>query len=78
MFNQRIRFLRMKHHFTQQHMADLLSITLVTYQKYEQGTREPSFATLVKIADILQASTDFLLGRDEFLHSLGVFVEEYP
>lgn len=77
MFNQRIRALRMKRHFTQQQMADRLSITIVTYQKYEQGTREPSFTTLVKIADILAAPTDYLLGRDEFLDSLGVCVEEY-
>lgn len=77
MFNQRIRSLRMKRRFTQQFMADHLSITLVTYQKYEQGTREPSFATLVRIADLLNAPTDYLLARDEFMKSLGVSVDEY-
>lgn len=67
MFNQRIRLMRMQFGFTQQRMADSLSVTLVAYQKYEQGTREPSFKTLVRIADLFNVSTDYLLGRDDFL-----------
>lgn len=77
MFNRRIRELRMKRGFTQQFMADEIDCTLVSYQKYEQGTREPSFYVLVRIADILNAPTDYLLGRDDYLCSLGVSVDEY-
>ena len=72
MFNERLRALRMRYAYTQQNMADMLNITLNAYQKYEQAERAPSFDCLVKIADILQAPTDFLLGRDDYLKSLGV------
>lgn len=77
MFPKRLRALRMKNHFTQQHMADTLCISLNAYQKYEQGERFPSADTLVNIADTLDTSIDFLLGRDAFLTSLGVRVDEF-
>ena len=75
MFNKRLRKMRMKHGFTQQYMADQLDFSLNAYQKYEQGERTPSFDTLIKIADILDASTDYLLCRDEFLKSHEVFFD---
>ncbi len=77
MFNKRLREMRMKNRFTQQNMADKLNIALRSYQCYETGTRSPSFDLLICIADILNVSTDYLLGRDEFLKSLGVSVDEY-
>lgn len=77
MFNKRLRALRMKNGYTQQRMADMLNIALNTYQKYEQGDRSPSFECLIKIADLLEVSTDFLLGRDDYLKSLGVSVDEF-
>ena len=77
MFNTRLRSLRMKYKYTQQNMADMLQISLNAYQKYEQAERSPSLDSLVKLADIFNATTDFLLCRDEFLKSLGVSVDEY-
>lgn len=69
MFNSRLRAVRMKRGFTQQTMADNLCISLNAYQKYEQAERSPSLETLVKIADLLEVSTDYLLCRDNFLSS---------
>ena len=77
MFNERLRAQRRKTKYTQQNMADMLGVTLNAYQKYEQGERSPSFDCLVKIADIFQVPTDYLLCRDDFLKSLGVSVDEY-
>ena len=77
MFNTRLRSLRMKYKYTQQNMADMLQISLNAYQKYEQAERSPSLDSLVKLADIFNVPTDFLLFRDEFLKSLGVSVDEY-
>lgn len=76
MFGKRLRSCRMDRHYTQQMMADFLSVSLNTYQKYEQNERFPSVDTLVKIADVLNCSIDYLLGRDDFLRSLGVCVDE--
>lgn len=77
MFPQRLRALRMKRRITQQKMADLLSLSLNAYQKYEQNERSPSLDCLVKIADALDCPIDYLLGRDAYLQSLGVSVDAY-
>lgn len=77
MFNKRLRETRMKCGFTQQATADLLNIALRTYQHYEEGSRSPSLELLPKIGDIFDVSIDYLLGRDDFLKSHGVSVDEY-
>lgn len=77
MFNKRLREMRMKRGFTQQNMADKINVALRSYQCYETGTRNPSFDLLIKIADILNISTDYLLGRDDYLKSCGVPFDEY-
>lgn len=77
MFNKRLRALRIKHGFTQQQMADTLNLSLNAYQKYEQAERMPTYDCLIRIADLFSVPTDFLLGRDEFLRSLGVNVDGY-
>jgi len=78
MFSSRLRSARNANSYTQQRMSDMLGITLNSYQKYEQGTRCPSFDLLVQIADILDVSIDYLLGRDEWLASHGVSFDELP
>lgn len=77
MFNKRLRSIRVKRKFTQQHMADMLNISLNAYQKYEQNERSPSLSCLVEIADILNVSLDYLMCRDEFMKAHGVSVDEY-
>lgn len=77
MFGKRLRSARLKRGFTQQSIADKILISLRTYQKYEQGTRFPSCEVLIDLADNLNVSIDWLLGRDDFLESLGVSFDEY-
>ena len=77
MFNKRLRHMRMKRGFTQQRLADVLDIALRSYQCYETGTRTPAYNLLVLIADTLDVSLDYLLGRDEFMKAHGVSVDEY-
>lgn len=66
-FGDRLNQSRKKEGKTAQNMAEMLGIGLRSYRAYESGDREPYFETLVKIADYLDVSTDYLLGRDEFL-----------
>jgi len=65
-FAIRLKNAREKCGVTQKEVADILSIPLKTYQKYESlapsGHREPDQDMLVKMAVALQTSTDFLLG----------------
>ncbi len=72
MLNKRIRTLRLYNKYTQQNMADLLNMTLGAYQKYEQGDTKPPLETLVLLADIFNIPVDYLLGRDEYLKSIGI------
>lgn len=75
MFHDRLRATRISRGYTLQKVADALGIPLRTYQNYEGGKREPNLLLLVDIADFLQVPTDFLLGRDDYLKSLGVSVD---
>lgn len=77
MFNTRLRSIRTLRQLTQQNMADALNISLNGYQKYEQAERSPSLDCLVHIADILDVSLDYLLCRDDFIESHGVFSGEF-
>ena len=63
MFCKNLRSARMQRHLTQQAVADAVNLALRSYQCYEQGTREPNLDMLIKLADLLQVSTDELLGR---------------
>lgn len=78
MFSERLNLIRKSKGFTAQSMADQLGMALRSYQFYESGKRSPSLDTLVKIADILDVSTDYLLCRDEFLKSHEVSVDVFP
>lgn len=77
MFPERLNFIRKSKGLTAQQMADFLSMGVRAYRNYESGNRFPSADTLVKIADKLDTSIDYLLGRDEWLKSHGVFFDEY-
>ncbi len=77
MFNKRLREMRMKRGFTQQRLADILNIALRSYQCYETGTRTPCYDLLILIADTLDVSIDYLLGRDEFMKSHAIPFDEY-
>ena len=64
MFGKRLREARMARNMTQQKLSDAVGLALRSYQCYEQGTREPPLDMLVKLADILEVPTDYLLCRN--------------
>lgn len=78
MFKDRLRSARIARGHTVQEMADFLETALRNYQKYESGDARPTFEGLVILADALNVPTDFLLGRDSYLESLGVSVDVPP
>lgn len=65
-FKKRLSDERKNAKLTQTEMAERLGIKQPSYIRYENGTSEPSLETLAKIADILEVSVDFLLGRQNF------------
>lgn len=66
-FGERLNRVRKERGYTAQKMADMLNIGLRSYRAYESGNREPQFQNLVKIADYLDVSIDYLLCQDDFL-----------
>lgn len=78
MIGQRLNYLRKSRGFTALELANMLHISLRSYRMYESNDRSPSLETLVKLADFYDVSTDFLLGRDQFLKSRGVSADGYP
>lgn len=77
MFPERLNSVRKSKGYTAQQMADCLSMGLRAYRNYESGDRFPSADALIKIADKLDVSIDYLLGRDEWLKSHGVSFDEF-
>ncbi len=51
--------------YTQREVAKFLGMTQPSYIRYENGKSEPSLENLVKLADIFDVSTDYLLGRTD-------------
>ena len=65
LFSVILREERLKLGIKQNDMAGLLSITPRPYQYYEDGKRFPAFHGLLKIADCLHISIDYLVGRKD-------------
>lgn len=61
----RLRDLREDHDLTQRQLADLLQMKQPQYNRYEQGIRDIPTPVLVRLADLYNTSTDFLLGRTQ-------------
>jgi len=64
-FAERLRTLRGQRKLTQGRMAELASVSLRMYCRWEAAEAMPYADTLLKLADALQVSADELLGREE-------------
>lgn len=62
---KRLIDIRKRHDKTQEEVASLLNITRSTYSRYETGDREPDFKTLIKLAEIFNTSTSYLMGETD-------------
>ncbi len=58
-----LRRWRKTHRYTQQQMAEFLAVHRTTYTKYETDTVDPPLDILCRMADVLDCTTDCLLGR---------------
>ena len=60
---KRIRDLREDHDLTQRQLASILGLTQPQYFRYEQGYRDIPTDILIRLADLYETSTDYILGR---------------
>ncbi|MBQ7962252.1 MAG: helix-turn-helix transcriptional regulator [Clostridia bacterium] len=64
-YYKRIRELREDHDFTQREIAKMLDMPQPQYYRYEQGFRDIPTDILIKLADIYNTSTDYILERTD-------------
>lgn len=64
-FSERLKELRKQAHLTQVELASKLVIVQSSYADWERGKKKPTQENLVKIAQILNVSVDYLVGNSE-------------
>ena len=62
-FGKKLREVRVMRNITQEQLAEMADISRVMVGRYETTDQLPALDTLVRIADALGTSTDYLLGR---------------
>lgn len=67
-FNERLRNLREDKRLTQKDIANKFKLAESTISMYERGEREPSFDFIKQIASFFDVTTDYLLGRSDFIY----------
>lgn len=64
---ERLTKLREAKGWSKTHAAEKLGVkAMSTYANWEYGNREPDAGMLIKIAEVYEVTTDYLLGRSEF------------
>ena len=63
--NERLNELKNSKKLLQKQVAEGSKIPLRTYQRYENGEREPTMSALVALADFFNVSAGYLLGRSD-------------
>lgn len=66
---EKIQILREERNLKQKELAELAGITEATLSRYENGKREPKGEIISKLANVLNVSTDYLLGRNDIITS---------
>lgn len=63
MYFRRLRDLREDHDMTQTEVANYLGIAQTVYSRYERGFQTIPIEHLIRLADLYQVTTDYILGR---------------
>lgn len=64
-FSERLKELRKQAHLTQVELAGKLGVVQSSYADWERGKKKPTQENLVKIAQILNVSVDYLVGNSD-------------
>lgn len=64
-FAERLKTLRKQVKLTQAQIAEKLNISQQAYASWERGVKKPTQDNLVKIAQILNVSVDYLVGNSD-------------
>ena len=64
-FPERLVSLRKQRNLTQKDVYASVGMSMLGYQRYEYGTREPAYKYLIALADYFDVSLDYLVGRSD-------------
>ena len=64
LLNERIRTLRLAKGISQVDLAVMLNVSKQSVSNWENDNIQPSIDMLIRLADIFNVSTDYLLGRE--------------
>lgn len=64
-FSERLVQLRKEKGYNQQYVANFMGVTQVSISNWERGFKEPSFQTLIDLANLFDVSADYMLGLTE-------------
>lgn len=65
MFPERLKAIREERSLSRSQLASLVGASTSAIARWELGMREPKFEMLRKLCDIMDVSSDYLLGRAE-------------
>lgn len=64
LIGERLKKRRLELHLTQQDVSDYVGVSKVSISGYEKGMRTPTLPVLIKLAEYLDLSVDYIVGRD--------------
>ena len=64
-FSERLKELRISRNLTQKDVYSAIDMSMLGYQRYEYGDREPAYKYLIALADYFDVSIDYLTGRTD-------------
>lgn len=74
---ERIKKLRKEHHMTQEELGNIIGVKKAAIQKYEKGTvQNIKRASLLKLAEVLDTTPEYLLGWDKPDNVIEVNIED--
>ena len=76
MFAERLKTIRKQNGYTQVSLAEKLEVSKGTVAMWETGKRTPDFETLIKLSDLFDVRTDYLLGKSDDNSSIKLTDED--
>ena len=67
-----LRKLREEKGVTQKHLADVISVSQQSINKYENHNIEPDIDTLIKMADYFETSVDYIVGHSKIRRKIEI------
>ncbi len=65
-----LKKLRDEKSISQKQLADVISVSQQSINKYENHNIEPDISTLIKLADYFDVSVDYLVGHTDIRHRI--------